>query len=433
MNYLLSDEDLQFNNNLDPIESLQRLGFTENSYYVEEKIIRLFCPIHKDQIRRSLLIDRANNTYKCSYASCLGHKGGTLLEFYAQYLGIPVPEAIAHIKGGQFAEKDLSLIADELIHSGALYEALPVLQKAIVERPNNGTIKCKLAALLLEMGRKEEGIEKYFKAAEDFGICGELDKTLNIYNILIILGPGNIKVRRHLSYLYSRLKRSDAAAEQLKWVVDSLLKKGIVEEAKETCEEIIELAPKEAYGYKMLGNILMRIGLLSDGVRQIEKAANIYLEKGEKESAIETVKIGLAVYPDKPSLMEILKRADEVQETVREKSEQELAQEQEFMDWIESVTSTLTEAPIQNATPVPSDTTEVSPTDRRVAMIKNEINALDSDEKIESMKKQLVQMFQDVKKTFEDGCLETWEMKIIKEFYKAFCIALEQHSKEQEN
>lgn len=431
MNYILSEEDIKFNESLDAINILQQMGFTDKAYYVEDKTIRLYCPIHKDQIRRSLLIDREKNTYKCSYASCLAYKGGLLLEFYSNYMGIDISEVRKHINQAVFPEKDLSLLADDFIHSGALKEALPILQKAVETRPHNGMIRCKLGALLLEMGKKEEGMEQYFKAAEDFGICGELDKTLNIYNILIILGPENIKVRKQLSYLFSRLGRNDAAAEQLKWVVDSLLKRGLVEEAQEVCDEIIELAPKEPVAYRMKGNIFLRIGLLSDGVRMFEKSATLYLDKGDKQSAIATAEMGLKIYPDKPALMEIMKRANETQETVSSaKSEEEKKQEQEFMEWIQEVSESLSVPATQLTATGKQDTTEILPTDKRVKYFKGEISKFNY-EQIESMRKHLVGMFQDVKKTFEDGCIEPWEMKIIKEFYKSFCVALEQYKQEK--
>ncbi len=432
MNYILSDDDFKFNKQIDPLDLLKRMGFNENSYYTENKTIRLFCPIHKDQIRRSLLIDKESNVYKCSYAACQAHRGGTLLEFYSIYMGVDLSEVRKHITQATYPEKDLSLLADDLMHAGSLQEALPVLRQAVQIRPHNGVVRCKLGALLLEMGKKDEGIEQYYKAAEDFGICGDLDKTLNIYNILVILGPENIKVRKQLGYLYSRLGKNDAAAEQIKWVVDVLLKKGIVEEAQEACDEFIEISPKEPIGYQMLGTIYLRIGLISDGVRNLEKAANLYLDKNDKDSAIKLAQMGLKIYPDKPALIEIMKRANDTQEIYQSKSEEEIAQEAEFMDWISSLTESLSVPIPAPAAKGPNDTTEIYPSDQRVNMFKNDISNL-SREQVESMRRHLVSMFQDVKTNFESGCLQPWEMKIIKEFYKSFCIALELYTKEKGN
>ena len=430
MNYLLSEEDIKFNETLNPISVLNQMGFTENSYYVEDKTIRLFCPIHKDQVRRSLIIDREKNTFKCGYTICSGHKGGRLIELYANYIGINISEVKKHIIEKIFPERELSQIADKLVHSGRLREALPILLKAVETRPNDGIIRCKLASLLLELGEREEGIEQYFKAAEDFGIRGELDKTLSIYNILVILGPENIKVRRQLAYLYTRLGRLDASAEQLKWVVDSLLKKGIVDEAQEACEEIIELAPKEPMAPKTLGNILLRIGMILDGVKHLEKAGYLFLEKGDNGSAMETAKIGMMFQPNNPALIEIVNRAEAGEETVTTKSEEEIQREEEFMNWVGSLEASLSEPQKPGYVRSPTDTSEILPTDARVARFKKDISSL-SDEQTESMRQYLVNMFQDVKKTYEDGFLESWEMKIIKEFYKSFCIAIEQHKKEK--
>lgn len=50
-----------------------------------------------------------------------------------------------------------------------------------------------------------------------------------------------------------------------------------------------------------------------------------------------------------------------------------------------------------------------------------------SKEQIERMREQLIMMFNDVRRTYEEGLVADWEMRSIKEFYKAFNVAVDQH------
>ena len=52
MNYFFSEEELAVNASLDAWDLLVKMGFQESSLYREGNTIRLFCPLHKDQIRR---------------------------------------------------------------------------------------------------------------------------------------------------------------------------------------------------------------------------------------------------------------------------------------------------------------------------------------------------------------------------------------------
>jgi hypothetical protein len=73
-----------------------------------------------------------------------------------------------------------------------------------------------------------------------------------------------------------------------------------------------------------------------------------------------------------------------------------------------------------------NDTSEISPEDRRVAMCLSDMRDLNG-EQLERMRQQLISMFTEVRKTYEDGLLSDWEMRTIKDFYKAFCMAVDQH------
>jgi len=52
-----------------------------------------------------------------------------------------------------------------------------------------------------------------------------------------------------------------------------------------------------------------------------------------------------------------------------------------------------------------------------------------TDSQIAMMHEEVIKMFNDTRRTYEDGLLTDWEMRIVKEFYKAFNLAVEIRSR----
>jgi Flp pilus assembly protein TadD len=426
MNDSLTEDVRQLNAELDGLWLLQKMGFTDEALYREGNTVRVFCPIHKDQVRRSLIIDLEKREFRCQYAECEARAGGLLVEFYARFMDIDLSQVREHLFGGEEPDKELSQKADELIQEGKLYEALPLLEKALKIRPRNAITRCKLAALYLELGKREQGIREYFNAAEDFGVLGELQKTLSIYNILIILSPVDIKVHKRLAYLYTRLGERHEAVEQLKWVVNKLIEDNQLKKAMEECHEMLALDPDEPSVYEILGHVLIKSGRMVDGVAALERSSSLYLKRREKSRAEELAHEALRYVPHSAALQDLLAQARASEESEIAKDAEETAKEAEFAEWVKGLEESISvSAPVQEP-----DTSEVLATDRRVFLCKETLKGLDK-EHIAALHKHLVNMFSEVQQTYEGGLLEKWELKTVKEFYKAFCIALEQYKKEQ--
>lgn len=422
----LTEELRQLNAELDGIWLLRKMGFTDDGMYVEGNTARLLCPIHKDLVRKSLLVDLEKNEFRCQYAECDARTGGLLIELYARFMDIELDQVRAHLFAEEEADKELTEKADMFIQEGNLHEALPLLEKALKICPRNVITRCKLAALHLEIGRREDGILEYFKAAEDYGVLGELKKTLSIYNILIILSPADIKVHKRLAYLYARLGERREAVEQLKWVVNKLLQDNEMRKAMEECQEMITLDPTEPGSHHILGQVLIKSGHMVEGVAELEQSGNLYLKRGEKTKAEEVAQEALRHVPHSPALQDLLARARASEESEIAKDTAEAAKEAEFAEWVKDL-----EESVSAASPVQEfDSSEILSTDRRVLLCMESLKGLDK-ERLISLHKHLVNMFSDVEKTYKGGLLEDWQLKVVKEFYKAFCIALEQYKKEQ--
>lgn len=521
MNHIFTEEELSINASLDVWDLLLKMGFPESALYREGNTIRLFCPLHKDQIRRSMIFYTDKNTFRCQYTNCEGHRGGNLLEFYSLYMGVDLSDVINHIRHSGTSETDLVERADRLIQEGALADALPLLQKATNQDPENEITRCRLAALYLELGDKESGYKEYMTAAEQFGVRGELDKTLNIYNILVIISPDDVKVRKQLSYLFSRLKREDEAVSQLKWVVDKHVRKGELKDAEITCKKMIEMCPEFPECHRTLGEVFLKQGNYFDAVEELRTATTHFIRQNNLKKARETVDMGLKFTPGNPAMKELrtkIERAIELQSASGEGADKRVV---EYENWLRdlkqsvglsdsdleseeapsiSPISETQQGPVQSASPAigigtaslknrPQLNTPKSPLSGGLgkplgvgvgkaagmlgksvlnkksgttpsltpsgsfpqftakSLIENEdkttvsLPKITSDDprvkfckenmtdysasKIKQLQSHMSTMFEEAEKVSGDGILTEFESKVIKEFYAAFCKALE--------
>ena len=455
----LKDSDYSFNASLDPFVVLQRMGFTESSIYQEGHIVRIHCPIHKDLVRKSMIIDTEERTFKCQYSQCGAYEGGLLIELVAMYYDCDIDEVTKNLFGEEEKSSDLLFRGEMYINKGMHEEALPYLEQASNIDPHNEITRCKLAALYLELNRKDDAFREYMSAAESYAVRGELEKTLSIYNILIILQPGAVKARKELSYLFARMGRPDAAAEQLKWVVDFYMQYDQVRGAQEAINSILELDPENGMAYFLMGQTHKSTGKKGPAAESFEKAAELLILSREASRANAAIEEARALRPGSTNLAKLAQQLETLEQELasergyEEEAADDGAEDQNFIDWLddqemEEVSTSdqvAAQASERGSESQPAetgaaregqlkkeDTSEIMPEDRRVALCMNDLKEL-TPEQMEKMRQQLVGMFTDVRKTYDDGMLSDWEMRTIKDFYKAFCVAVDQSSGEEEN
>ncbi len=473
MNYFFSREEEEFNSRLDAWDLLLKMGFHENALYREGNTIRLFCPLHKDQIRRSLVIYTENNTFKCQFTNCEGHKGGNLLEFYAAYMGCDISEAMSRIQNEGASPSEFVERAERLIVEGRYTDALPLLQKAVRLDPTNPTTRCRLAALYLELGDKENGYREYLAAAEQLGLRGDYDGMVQIYGSLMVIRPDDIKVRTELAYLYSRLNREQDAVEQLKWVVDRHIRKSRLREAVEVTKRILDLAPAYPDAHRILGEVFLRQGKTLEAIEELTTAARHYIRENNLRRAKMTIDLGLRHLPGDQTLKDLRERvakALELQAQLGElKDERELEYEQWLRDLKRAVGVEDLEAQTLQAAQQPSPSVLTEPSSEKVAQPEEPLASplrgtilqgtfghvtggtkqqdeaalpklelgdprVDyfrktlsqySREELETLQSHLVSMFDEVQRGVREGFCSDFEARVIREFYAAFCTAFE--------
>lgn len=79
---------------LDAETVLTRIGYKLDSLRQNGIELRTFCPIHKEELIRSLCIDTSQRTFRCGYNRCPGSRGGNLFDLYVLATGKARDEAV---------------------------------------------------------------------------------------------------------------------------------------------------------------------------------------------------------------------------------------------------------------------------------------------------------------------------------------------------
>ena len=82
MNPLLSDAINKLNQSLNAETVLFKINYKTSGVEQRGNILRAFCPIHREEMIRSLVIDTSRSTFRCLYTSCRGHRGGRYFDLY---------------------------------------------------------------------------------------------------------------------------------------------------------------------------------------------------------------------------------------------------------------------------------------------------------------------------------------------------------------
>ena len=82
MNALLQDAINRLNQTLNAETVLFKINYKTGGVEQRGNILRAFCPIHREEMIRSLIIDTSRSTFRCLYTSCRGHRGGRFFELY---------------------------------------------------------------------------------------------------------------------------------------------------------------------------------------------------------------------------------------------------------------------------------------------------------------------------------------------------------------
>ena len=187
------------------------------------------------------------------------------------------------------ATHQYQILASSLEHKGD-YEALVSIRKKMTDLdPHNIASRIRLAETYQYQGNEEESINEYELLVDEVRSSGTPAQLLDLYEKILSYRPGNLEMVRSISKIYYK---------QCDWkkVVEHLVK------AKELIAQQTDLILMQA-------DVYARLNQLETAKTKYKDAAEIFIENGELDKAMDAYRDILVIAPD---------REDEVKELVGE-------------------------------------------------------------------------------------------------------------------
>jgi len=185
------------------------------------------------------------------------------------------------------------------------------LKKGIEVDPSNLEAHLELAGMNVKQGNIKEGIAQYREVAETFWKKGDLSKSADIYKRITVLQPDNTDIHMALGVLYRELKQLEEAKGEFRFILRYDLthikalrelglvceEKGEVDSAILAFKKISDLNPSDTQAKEKLGDLYKLKGQTVQAIKEYYSAGEDYLEKGEKNKAIEMFETVLELDP----------------------------------------------------------------------------------------------------------------------------------------
>jgi len=208
-------------------------------------------------------------------------------------------------------------LAEAHAKAGRLDQAIAALNQAKAAHPFDRETGTKLADLYFRQGNLKQALAELNELAQYYEQNKQLDRALEICQDMVRLAPSNIAVRRHLSRLYIRRGYVDKGLEELETVADLQQKRGLIEEAVASLQEmadvywtlgrhdrayqvydrIVRLAPNDVAARQQLVNLHILAGRLADALEEQRNIARIALRRQDAETAVAALHQVLALDP----------------------------------------------------------------------------------------------------------------------------------------
>ncbi len=244
-------------------------------------VIRCFCPIHREAVFRTLIIDEGHATYRCSYTLCKGAQGGDMIDLYARVSDLPYDEAAAKLVEVLRLDVELPVIAAPVTE--AVKQAFELLNAEKLEEAES--------AFLAVLDRESDHLDAHK------GLAQVYEKTNDtIRYVQTSLQTGELLIR----------------AERFK-------------EAQDICDRILEKDPTETRALEQTARCLLGLNDKAGGLEIYMRLADQLETQGQFDQAIEVYRtverIDLDVIDVYPHIIHAMLATDQRQEAMNETEE----------------------------------------------------------------------------------------------------------------
>ena len=161
---------------------------------------------------------------------------------------------------------------------GFILQTIAVLKKICRMEPENTEVYAKLAELYLQQGIVAETISMYMTLANLYIKQGLVKRALQVYEKIVGIEPDNLKIVASLAEQYLKEGMRKEAIEKYLLIADKLLKQEEWDKVKKIYNRILELDPGNMRVTKGIGILYYHIGDFENAIKYLNEALDKYPE-----------------------------------------------------------------------------------------------------------------------------------------------------------
>ncbi len=201
-------------------------------------------------------------------------------------------------------------------------EALALLRETHERVPENLVVAERLFESLADAGAGEEAAALGEKLAELYQAEGETQKAVTSFERAIELAPRPNEVRLRFAEFLERIGLPEKAVENYLTLARIGLEKGEWETARARYSDALRVEPQNEAAHEGLAEVAARLGNRSEQAQWLQKLAEVLLQKGAIELAIDAQRRAVQADPEqrelREQLIELLEKQNRLEEAVRE-------------------------------------------------------------------------------------------------------------------
>ncbi len=296
---------------------LEHLDWHPETFQLGQGTIRAYCPVHKEEKFRTLVIDRTKKTCYCSRLSCAISEGGDIIQLFALSQKIPYDDALRILVAEYSVDVALAEEPEEIYRrvveaenriqlarvepdkrTQHMSEARIRLDSVLQEDPNNLRVLRAQVHYLREMNLKQELPTWVAKLSVSEDEAKNFEQSEKLLKHALQENPAHRVLLWRLAEHYKMRKLKDQALEQLMLIADY----GEVEEdyqgAIEAYRAIDELASTEIDVTPMISQLLVLLDNNVEAAREMVRQADRARAEERFQEALQILNDALAQDPE---------------------------------------------------------------------------------------------------------------------------------------
>ncbi len=299
---------------LDPVELLKLISYRLDTLQEIQDQVKCFCPIHREAVFRTLIIDRERKDYRCSYSLCPGNPGGNLIDLYAKVNEISADDALQELVEKLSLDVELPPTAEilqRLLEEGEnfvyllgteesrpelyLEEAHKRFQRILEVDPSHPKGLRGLYKVLEYKGETEKLPELSRKRIAAEHELGRNEEVIALCRNHLELESESVDVRRHLVQALLKLERQEEAVTELMALAELCELQEDFDGALQAYRKVAELDVIDIDVHPMIVNLLESTGRRGEAVAECIARAHSLMERAHIAEAMEVLRSTLEI------------------------------------------------------------------------------------------------------------------------------------------